>query len=279
MQIDKDFFTAKMYHGLKSLLVPGDRLPARFLEYSVCDAFGMTPKGDGNYYADGVKYNVPTGLDLDDFKNIQASIKTVGLKPDILKNKDESRDFRTHSDKFLGYQFNVKHESATNGIQIIQRRQAVPVEDEVAEPALVGELAIKGFGENITESSNKFGTDASYEIIVVHGYNRDMSRYMANVYWQPYNMPDYITMSWKREKSSVVGYHTIKIDGKDWTVKVCERVNGNSKRLSTNFIEYKNPTNYKFSAEFTMPIPKPWDFDKDTILKEMKDQIDSETKS
>jgi hypothetical protein len=275
MQIDKDFFTAKMYHGLKSLLVPGDKLPARFLEYSVCDAFGMTPKGDGNYYADGVKYNVPTSTAP---INVQASIKTVGLKPDILKKKEDSRDFRTHSEKFLGYQFNTKHQTATNGIQIIQRRQAVPVDDETSAPELVGELAIAGFGDNIKESSSKFGTDASYEIIVVHGYNRDMSRYMANVYWQPYNMPDHITMSWKREKSSVVGYHTVNIDGKDWTVKVCERVNGNSKRLSTNFIEYKNPTNYMYSAEFTMPIPEPWEFDKDKILKEMQEHIDSENK-
>jgi hypothetical protein len=269
MQIDKDLFTAKMYHGLKSLLVPGDKLPPRFLEFSLCDAFGMTPKGDGNYYADGVKYNVPTDTTP---INIQASIKSIGLSPDTRKDEYKCRDFQTHPVKFLGYQFNHKQGKVTNGLQIIQRRQAIEGDDLTATPEFIGEHSIKGFNDNLEESSKKFDAKSSYEIIIVHGYNFNLSKYLANVYWQPYKSLDHTTIKWQRDQKakSVVGYSTINIEGEDREVKVCERFNGNSKRLATIFAEYKNPSTYQNSAQFSMPLPKPWAFDKDTILKEMQ---------
>jgi hypothetical protein len=52
-------------------------------------------------------------------------------------------------------------------------------------------------------------------------------------------------------------------------MKVCERINGNAKREATCFKEYKNLTKYNCSANLSLPIPEPWEFNKENILTEI----------
>lgn len=257
IQLNSQLLQARLYHGLKSLLTPGDTLPPRFLEYAICEAFGLDHVGDGNFFADGVK-----GAN-------QASIKTRQLSPDVRK-RTQGRDFQSHPDKFLGYSFNKKHDRVTNGLEFIQRRQAFDgVDDLTAEPQFIGAGSINGFVENIKESTDKFKTTTSYEIIVVHGYDNSLSKYIISIFWQEYKPLDPKKVIWKREKISVAGYQEIKIGKEKKMVKICERYNGNCKRLATNFIEYKNPTKYKESAQIQLPIPDPWAFNKDATLTEI----------
>lgn len=252
MKIDTDLLRARVFHGLKSLLTPGDTLPPRFLEYSICEAFGLDHVGDGNFYADGVAGDV------------QASIKTRMLNPHSLKRK-EGRDFQTHPDKFLGPQVNQKHDRWTAGLEIVQRRQALEFDDVKAAAAKIGKETLKKFAENINESFEKYKTSVSQEIIGVHGYDHTGNYYIISLFWKEYQHVDADTLEWKKEGYGVSGY--VKVGDKKH--KLVERVNGNAKREATCFKEYKNLTKYKNSVHIKLPIPKPWAFDKDAILLEM----------
>ena len=51
--------------------------------------------------------------------------------------------------------------------------------------------------------------------------------------------------------------------------KICERIDGNSKREATCFKEFKDLTKYKNSANIKLPLPDPWKFDIVAILEEI----------
>lgn len=252
MKINKDKFKARIYHGLKSLLSPGDTLPPRFLEYSICQAFGFEHVGDGNFYADGVT------------KDVQASIKTRMLNPHVLKRK-QGRDFHTHPSMFLGPHQNVKQNRWTGGMEIVQRRQALNFDDVKASADKVGQYSIQGFIDNVQESHTKYGTKISQEIIGIHGYDHTQKNYIVSLFWKELDIPNPSEIVWKREGYGVSGYKTIN----GVPHKIAERINGNAKREATCFKEYKNLTVYKNSEHFVIPIPAPWEFNEELILKEI----------
>lgn len=244
---------ARIFHGLKSLFNVEDTLPPRYLEYAICQSFGLKHVGDGNFYADGY------------VDNIQASIKTRMFNPDILKTQ-KGRDFQTHPDKFLGPHQNVKQNKWTAGVEIVQRRQALDFDDVAADAAHVGIETLKGFNLNIEESHKRYNTDITCEIISAHGYNHNKKCYIMSVYWQQYQTLDPTHITWVREGYGVSGYATV---GRHQH-KIVERVNGNAKREATCFKEYKNLTKYTNSVSIEVPIPEQWNFDQETILTEIK---------
>jgi hypothetical protein len=253
MNFNNDLFKARIYHGLKSIFTPGDTLPPRLLEFAVCESFGVKHTGDSKDFADGF------------CNDIQLSVKTRQLTPHVLKTKI-GRDFQTNPAMFLGPHQNVKQNKWTAGIEIVQRRQQLDFKNDSTEPAKKNGVAtLKGFQDNIEESYKKYKTSVSYEVIVVHGYNRNNSSYIVSVFWQEYVPVDASKISWTREGVCVAGY--VEIDGV--LQKVCERINGNAKRESTCFKEYKNLTKYNCSASISLPLPDPWEFDKDNILTEI----------
>ena len=243
---------ARIFHGLKSLFIPGDTLPPRYLEYAICQSFGLKHVGDGNFYADGY------------ISNIQASIKTRMFDHDILKTQ-ANRDFQTHPGKFLGPHQNVKQNKWTAGVEIVQRRQALNFDDVAADALLVGIETLKGFHSNINESYKKYNTDTTYEIISTHGYDHTQQCYIMNLYWQEYQLLDPTSIIWVREGYGVSGY--IKVG--DNMHKIVERVNGNAKREGTCFKEYKDLTKYTNSVSIKLPIPEQWEFDQAKILTEI----------
>jgi hypothetical protein len=257
LKLDQEDLKARIYHGLKSLQTSGDVLEPRYLEKIVCESFGMKHTGDGNFYADGVK------------NNVQASIKTRNLKPEI-KKRVKSKDFQTHPDKFLGYSHNKKQKLTWCGLEFIQRRMAFPnLNDLEAAPELIGELCFRGFRENILQSMNKFKTDKVYEILLVHGYDITEKNYIVSVFWDQYREPDFKTITWNQTKDGVIGLQQHLINNQIQDVIICKRVNGNERRAATNYIEYKNPAKYTYSSNIKVPIPEPWLFDKEKVLEEI----------
>jgi len=255
--LNLDLLEAMIFHGLKSLLTPGDTLPPRFLEMAICDSFGFKHVGDSAFYADGIK------------DECQMSIKTRTLKPDDLKTK-ESRDFQTHKNKFLGPQINKKHNRIINGIEIVQRRQQLNLKnDSTADPSLIGKETIKGFLNNINESKNKFSVTKTYEVIAIHGYDTSKEFYLLSLFWKEIDLEDYCldidTVYWQREGYGVSGY--IDRDGK--SKKIYERINGNAKREATCFKEYKDLTIYQNTVQLKVPIPNPWTFNMIQISNEI----------
>jgi hypothetical protein len=252
MNLDQNLFEARIFHGLKSLLTEGDTLPPRYLEFAVCEAFGLKHVGDGNFYADGV------GTDC------QASVKTRMLKPDILKTK-LGRDFKTHPEKFLGPRQNKKQNKWWAGVEFVQRRQKV--DDEPASSARrIGLLTLRGFRQNIAESKKKFRVNKTYEVLLVHGYNWQRNRYIVNLYWQELLLPKTKNIVWKKETGGVDGYVNVS----DGSQIVMHRVRDGASREATCFKEYKDPTKYKHSVSISVPIPEQWPFDQEAILAELQ---------
>jgi hypothetical protein len=252
INFNKNHLTARVFHGLKSLFNPDDTLPPRYLEYAICKSFDLHHVGDGNFYADGYR------------DDVQVSIKTRMLNPDVLKTK-AGRDFQTHPDKFLGPQQNVKQNRWTSGLEIVQRRQALDFDDIAATPDKIGQATVDGFQTNVDESYKKYNTTKSFEIVGVHGYNHNRTAYIISLFWQEYEPLDAKQLAWTREGYGVSGYATVdKIK-----YKVCERVNGNAKREATCFKEFKNLNKYKHSVSIEVPIPDPWNFDQAAILTEI----------
>ena len=253
LTFDNDLFKARIYHGLKSILTPGDTLPPRFLEFAICESFSMNHVGDGNFYADGY------------LGDIQMSVKTRMLNPHVLKTK-AGRDFQTNPAMFLGPHQNVKQNKWTAGLEVVQRRQQLDFKNDSTESAKkVGLATLQGFQDNVDESYKKYNTTKSFEVIGVHGYDSKLSSYIISLFWQEYQPVDIKTITWVREGACVAGYMTIN----KVPQKVCERINGNAKREATCFKEYKNLTKYKCSAELKIPVPDPWNFDKSSILAEI----------
>lgn len=252
MKFNKNLFEARIFHGLKSLFEAGDTLPPRYLEHAICQALGMKHVGDGNFYADGVN------------ANIQASIKTRMLNPTVLKREHSGRDFLTHPDKFLGVQKNYKQGIYWAGLEFVQRRQEIPNEG-TSSPRRTGLLSLRGFRQNMAESYRKFGTDTSYEILCVHGYNWQRNRYAVSVFWQEYKTPATKEIVWGKDSNGIYGSKLI--DGE--LQRIMYRVRDGSRREATCFKEYKNPTKYKYSATIEVPIPDPWHFDQQQIVAEI----------
>jgi hypothetical protein len=253
LNLDIDLLRAKIFYGLKSLQNRDDTLEPRYLEIAVCESFGFIHVGDSSFYADGI-------LNTD-----QASVKTRALSPHQLKTK-ENRDFQSHPEKFLGPQVNQKHNRWTNGLEIVQRRQKLNLEnDSTADPKIIGQESISGFLLNIDESKKKFNTQNTYEVIVAHGYDRTKNYYILSLFWQEYEPLDFEKINWVREGYGVSGYITVEGISK----KICERVDGNAKREATCFKEYKDVTKYKNSANIKIPLPDPWKFDKNSVLEEI----------
>jgi hypothetical protein len=253
LNLNTSLLRAKIYHQLKSRQAEGETLQPRFLEIAICESLGFTHVGDSAFYADGVSVNE------------QLSIKTRMLTPAVLKTK-EGRDFQSHPDKLLGPQFTKKQDKWTSGIEIVQRRQQLDLKnDGTADPAEVGQLTLGGFLKNVQESTNKYKTSATYELISVHGYDRLNSSYIVSLFWDEYKPLDTTAISWVREGNGVSGY--ADIDGV--RMKVCERINGNAKREATCFKEYKNLIKYKHTSNLKVPIPDPWAFDEKQILEEI----------
>lgn len=251
--LDQDLLRAKLFHGLKSLESKGDSLQPRFLEISICESFGFRHVGDSAFYADGVTASE------------QLSIKTRMINPHILKTK-ESRDFQSHPEYFIGPNVNQKQNKWTNGLEIVQRRQQLDLKnDSTADAKTVGKETLKGFISNIAESTKKYQTSKTYEVVSVHGYNRTSGFYLMSLFWKEYDPLDASKISWVREGNSVAGY----LDDNGINKKICERINGNAKREATCFKEYKDLTKYQHSAQVRVPIPDLWSFDKDKILAEI----------
>jgi hypothetical protein len=263
MKLDYELLKAKIFHGLKSLQSTGDTLEPRFLEVAICESFGFTHVGDSSFYADGT------------YNDIQLSVKTRMINPHDLKRK-EGRDFQTHPEKFLGPQLNQKHNRWTNGIEIVQRRQKLDLKnDSTAIPDIVGKETLAGFLSNIQESSEKYNTSHTYEVIGVHGYDKTKKNYIVSLFWKEYEFLDHSKIKWIREGYGVSGY--IKSD--NTMKKICERINGNAKREATCFKEYKDLTKYICSTNIKLPLPAPWKFDKDAILEEIYLKENSNVKS
>lgn len=263
MNFDQDLFKAKLFHSLKSLHFNGDTLPPRLLEILICETFGLKHVGDSTFYADGI------------LNTTQASIKTRMINPHVLKTK-LGRDFQSHPSVFLGPHQNVKQDKWTAGLEIVQRRQQLDFKnDSTVASSKVGIATLTGFDNNIKESYKKFDTSESYEIIAVHGYNRTNSAYIVSLFWKEHEALDASKITWTREGYGVSGYSVI--DGVP--KKVCERVNGNAKREATCFKEYKDLTKYTCSAHIKLPLPDPWEFDKDNILAEIKLKEDNNSSS
>ena len=256
MQFDESLFKARIFHGLKSLFTSGDTLPPRFLEYAICEAFGLEHVGDGNFYADGV------------MPGIQASIKTRMLNPHVLKTK-QGRDFQNSPLTFLGPHQNVKQNKWTYGMEIVQRRQALDFDDQKATPDQIGQASIDGFRKNVDESHIKYKTTSSQEIVGIHGYDHTQKCYLVSLFWKEYEYVDPTELEWKKEGYGVSGYLTE--DGIEY--KVAERIYGNAKREATCFKEYKNLTKYQNTINIKVPIPSPWAFDKDLILAEINQNV------
>ena len=251
MKFDQDLFEAKIFHGLKSLLTDGDTLPPRYLEFSICNAFGLKHVGDGNFYADGVD------------STAQVSVKTRMLNPDRLKTKT-GRDFNTHPEKFLGPRQNKKQGKCWAGVEFVQRRQKI--DNEPGSTARrIGLLTLRGFRQNIAESKKKFRTTKTYEVLVIHGYNWRNDRYMVHVYWQEQSLPKAKDIIWEHEAGGING----GVDINGTTQIVMHRVRDGAPREATCFKEYKDPTKYKHSVSVSVPIPESWPFDQEKILTEL----------
>jgi len=253
LTLNQQHLTARVYHGLKSLMTEGDTLSPRYLEHAICMSFGMDHVGDGNYYADGVG------------KDIQASIKTRMMNPHVLKTKD-GRDFQSHPDKFLGPQVNQKHDRWTAGVEIVQRRQALDFDDIAASAEQVGRASLEGFQKNVDESINRYNVTHSYEIIAIHGYSSDLKSYKVSLFWQPYQHLDPEVIEWQRVAYGVWGL--VDVGGKKH--RIMERINGNAKREATCFKEYKDLTKYSNLADIAVPIPSAWEFNETNLLAEIK---------
>jgi hypothetical protein len=233
----------------------GDTLEPRLLEIIVCEVFGARHVGDANYYADGI------------FGDQQISVKTRMMNPHLLKKVEDSRDFQSHPDLFLGPHHNKKQDRYTAGVEVVQRRQALDLNDEVASADLVGTATLEGFRSVMQESYQVYGTQESWEIIAIHGYDRTQSRYLVSVFWQTYDTLDADDIAWAREPGRVIG--NVIIDGN--AVKIVERINGNSKREATCFKEFKNLLTYQNSLHVGVPVPKPWAFNHTALLQEITD--------
>jgi hypothetical protein len=251
--LNQQHLTARIYHGLKSLMTEGDTLSPRYLEHAICMSFGMDHVGDGNYYADGVG------------NDVQASVKTRMMNPHVLKTK-EGRDFISHPEKFLGPQVNQKHDRWTAGVEIVQRRQALDFDDMAATAEQVGRASLTGFQKNVDESLDRYKVNQSYEIVAIHGYGHDLTNYKVSLFWQPYQHLNADSIEWQRVAYGVWGL--IDVDGKKH--RIMERVNGNAKREATCFKEFKNLNKYLCSASIVVPIPSPWLFNETTLLAEIQ---------
>jgi hypothetical protein len=253
IQPDISLLGARLYHSLKSLLSLEETLPYRALEFSICEAFGFNHVGDGNFYADGVR------------GNIQASVKTRKLEPHILKRLP-GRNFQSHPETFLGMHSNKKQKKEWDGLEIVQRRQALEFDEMLLTPEQIGIATLKGFHQNVLDSYRKFNTTESIEIIGVHGYNHNKNLYMMSLFWDEYKFRNPQDIKWTRDGNGVDGYdiHTNRI--------VVTRVDGNAKRESTCFKEHKDLTKYIYSAKIELPIPDPWVFNKDIILEEINNR-------
>jgi hypothetical protein len=250
VKCDIEHLEARIFHGLKSLLVEKDTLPPRYLEYVLCEAFGLRHVGDSNDYADGVD------------STCQASVKTRMLSPEI--KKSTVKDFATHPDKFMGVSQNKKQGWRWPGLEFVQRRQEIPNEETVSAD-YIGKKSVWGFMKKIVKSKRKFKVKKTYEILLVHGYNWKYNRYMVNVYWEELSFPKFNSITWQRTRDGVNG--CIDIDGLPHIVM--HRVRGGLKRQGTCFKEFKNPTKYKHSVNISVPIPERWPFDKTTVLAEL----------
>jgi hypothetical protein len=254
MNFNTDLFRAKVFHGLKNIQCHGDTLSPRYLEIAITESFGGTHVGDSAFYADGI------------VQSQQLSIKTRMLSPIILKTKS-GRDFQSHPEKFLGPHINQKHNRYINGLEIVQRRQQLNLEnDSTASPIDVGRETLAGFEKNIAESVARYNVVDTYEIICVHGYDRTNQNYIAGLFWKQHEPLNYSTISWARENHSVVGY----VSDNGIMKKICERINGNAKREATCFKEYKDLTKYQCSVNIKVPLPDPWVFDLNALLAEIE---------
>lgn len=252
MNLDVSLLKARVYHGLKGRLIDTDTLPPRFLEFAICESFGLDHVGDGNFYADGVN------------KDLQASIKTRMINPHSLKRK-EGRNFQTHPSLFLGPHQNVKQNKWTAGLEIVQRRQALDFDDIAASPEDIGKHSIQGFVSNVEESLKKYKVSTSQEIIGVHGYDHTQQFYIVSLFWKELEIPNHTDFVWKREGYGVSGY----IVKGDVSYKTVERINGNAKREATCYKEYKDLTKYTNAVHLEIPLPKPWEFNKELLLEEI----------
>lgn len=253
MKVNSDLLRAKIFHSLKNLSKSDDTLDPRLLEIIICECFGAQHVGDANYYADGIQ------------GNSQLSIKTRSMKPHVLKNPINSRDFQSHPKKFLGMHVNKKHSRYTAGVEIVQRRQALDFDDERSKADQVGRATLAGFDEVINESYRVYGTDRTVEVVAIHGHDRTQQKYLVSLFWKEYKVLDADQVTWARESSSVIG--NAAIGGQ--SVKIFERINGNSKREATCFKEFKDLTAYQQVLHVQVPLPAPRDFDQQTLLQEI----------
>lgn len=249
LDFDLDTFKASVFHKLKHLSKIGDTLDFKALEYAVCDAFGAMHTGDLSHYADGVK------------DKLQFSAKGTMVKP------KKGKDFQSDYDNFLNPSRNRNQNYITPGPKIIQRRQQMDFDDIAATPDEIGIATLNGFTSNVIESYQKFNTNESIEVVVVHGYDYKHEHYIVSVFWGKMKELDGKNITWAREKGKVAGY-VISSDGT--RTKVCERINGNSNYQATCFIEYKDLSSYSNAVHAKIPLPEMIAFDRDALLEEIR---------
>lgn len=250
---DTNLLRAKIFHSLKCIANAGETLQPRLLEHLICQVFGFTHVGNDVYYADGI------------CGNKQISIKTRTLEPTVLKTKP-GRDFQSHPEKFLGVKQNKNYDKYKGGLGIVQRRQSLDLDDTRATADQIGHAVVAAFKDNIVHSYEKFNTDTTYEIIVVHGYDHTKRNYLMDVYWQEYQELDAQKIRWFREGGAIVG--SIFIDGVEHVI--CKRIDGNATRESTCFKEYKNLIKFNNSAKIKIPVPNHWPFNLSELLDEIQ---------
>lgn len=257
LNFNKLWLKARTYYHLKSLILKGDKISPRAWEVDISHAIGMEHKGDNNNHADAV------GGD------IQVSIKTVFLKPKILKKS--ARDFQSKPEKFIGPTYTKKHDYWINGIELVQRRQAITdgngntVNESTLSAKEIGELSIQGFKKTHELSYAYYGTKKTYEVIVINGYDCTGYNYLTSIFWDEYKFPDISTMEWKKTTGGVDGYQ--QINGK--YTKTMTRIDGNVPRHATCFKEYKNLLSYENNIHYSVPIPELNEFNEEQIINEI----------
>ena len=255
LKLNINLFRAKLYHRLKSLLIEGDKLDPRTLEFELSRALDMEHKGDTNRNADAIN------------GDIAVSIKTLFLTPKILKNPKNSRDFFTHPEKFLGSKYSKKHDFWTNSIEVLQRRQSLNMDDVNCPAEEVGRATIAGLKKSQEVSHAYYGTSKTYEAFAVHGYNRNGNEYQTSIYIDEYKALNPDTMDWRRTTNGVDGFQMI--DGK--YTKVMTRLNGNISYQGTCYKEYKNLLKYTNVIHISVPLPPLHVFDEVAVTKEINE--------
>jgi len=242
--VDIDELKSRVYFGLKT-----NSLSAENWEQVVCQAMGAKWIEGDKYLADGVLHRAVL------------NIKTAKIKPNILKRK-ENRDFLSHPQMF------------DTVLELVQRRVGLPgINDMQDDPKIIGQKTIENFKAFEKESFEKFGCDHTLDIVVRYGTDRTLKNYLVDINISNHRHPDYRNLNWVafdhgskskyQGRSQIVGLR----DGE----RVVARNSSGTGRQQNCYIIYKNLQFATHRYSVSVPIPNPLEFNREEILKEIKD--------